>query len=298
MTVIEDRASGHRGAHHITPRDARDPRHRRSARRFRRRQLLRATATCSASSVALAALWVNRPPAPDWHSFTGPNTATWDVVGLVGSTLVVVTAAALAYLAAIAGANLIIGMATKAPRRSGRQAGRAVRLTRRAAPGWLAAAAVSIAAASASVPSAGAAEGPTDPATVKLEALTDDAVPASRGSARTMLPWATEARSRPSTAASTTSTIAAPTAPTAPTAAAPTVTAPAPPSPDGEAPGAHSVGPGEHFWAIAERIVAERGHQEPVEHYWSRLVEANRDRLVDRSDPSLLHVGQLIAIPD
>ena len=307
MTIIAGPAPHEGGAHPKPQRDARDRRALRSAQQFRLRQIMRAAATCSASVLALAALWLNRPPAPDWHSFGGPSTATWDVVGLVGSTLVVVAVVALAYLTAVAGANLLIGLATSTTAQRDRPAGRAVRLTRRTTPRWLAAAALGLAAASASVPSAGAAEGPTDPATITLEELSEAAVPASENLARTMLPWATDLRYQPTaTAPAVTSTpTTAPESPVSPESpgspespVVPVAPAGATPSPAPSAPTTHSVEPGEHFWAIAERIVAERGQREPVAHYWSRLVEENRDRLIDPTDPSLLHVGQLIVIPD
>lgn len=312
MSILDGPVRPRGGAHDLAQLDPLDLRARRSARRLRLRQALRAATTFLAASAALAALWQNRPPAPDWRSFSGPSTAAWDVIGLVGSALGLAAAATLAYLAAVAGANLIIGITVSTARRSNRPVGRAVMLTRRATPRWLAAAAVSIAAAAASVPSAGATDGRTDPMTVTLEALADTHDAPSAPPARTMLPWATHARIH-SAAAAPTSTTTAPTPTTAtpttatPTAATPTAAAPpgapppsdaAAPSPELAAPRAHPVARGEHFWVIAERIVAERGHTEPVESYWSRLVAANRENLVDRSNPSLLLTGQIIVIPD
>lgn len=61
--------------------------------------------------------------------------------------------------------------------------------------------------------------------------------------------------------------------------------------------GRHVVVAGESFWTIAEQVVAERALQVPVASYWRLLVEANRDRLVDRTDPDLIHPGQELVLP-
>lgn len=61
-----------------------------------------------------------------------------------------------------------------------------------------------------------------------------------------------------------------------------------------------TVSPGDHLWGIAERHVRaespDAGDAE-VAGYWSRLIEANRDRLVDRSDPDLILPGQRLTLP-
>lgn len=59
----------------------------------------------------------------------------------------------------------------------------------------------------------------------------------------------------------------------------------------------HVVTEGDNFWRIAEDTVAIRSPDESVAHYWMRLMEANRSRLVDPTNPSLLHVGQIIVLP-
>ena len=62
-----------------------------------------------------------------------------------------------------------------------------------------------------------------------------------------------------------------------------------------------AVAPGDHLWAIAARTVTERLGATPtdaeVAAYWRRLIEANRDRLVDPHDPSLIHPGQRLVLP-
>jgi nucleoid-associated protein YgaU len=59
----------------------------------------------------------------------------------------------------------------------------------------------------------------------------------------------------------------------------------------------HTVLPGEHFWGIAEQVVAERGLTVSVADYWRLLIEANRSRLVDPDDPDLIHPGQVLVLP-
>lgn len=69
--------------------------------------------------------------------------------------------------------------------------------------------------------------------------------------------------------------------------------------PDPGAPTArrHVVVAGESFWTIAEQVVRDQALPVPVASYWRLLVEANRDRLVDRADPDLIHPGQELVIP-
>jgi hypothetical protein len=59
---------------------------------------------------------------------------------------------------------------------------------------------------------------------------------------------------------------------------------------------------GDSFWSIAEEAVAERTtRRRPTEAevaaYWRRLVDANRDRLVDARNPDLLLPGQRLVVP-
>ena len=61
-----------------------------------------------------------------------------------------------------------------------------------------------------------------------------------------------------------------------------------------------TVAPGDHLWGIAERTVAQRLGRGPTEAevatYWSRLVDANRDRLAT-GDPDLIFAGQVFRLP-
>lgn len=57
---------------------------------------------------------------------------------------------------------------------------------------------------------------------------------------------------------------------------------------------------GDHLWGIAERHVgdhAPRPTTADVTTYWRRLVDANRDRLVDPDDPDLILPGQRFVLP-
>jgi nucleoid-associated protein YgaU len=61
------------------------------------------------------------------------------------------------------------------------------------------------------------------------------------------------------------------------------------------------VGPGDSFWSIAEDVLASPAASPPGERevgrYWRRLVDANRDRLVDPGNPDLLLPGQELVLP-
>lgn len=77
---------------------------------------------------------------------------------------------------------------------------------------------------------------------------------------------------------------------------------PAPPAPASRAGVAERVvRPGDSFWSIAEDVVARaRGPgvcEAEVARYWERLVQANRSRLADRSNPDLIYPGQTFRLP-
>jgi hypothetical protein len=81
---------------------------------------------------------------------------------------------------------------------------------------------------------------------------------------------------------------------TGPATAAHVTAAPAPePVPAPGAPEEVVVTPGDSFWSIA---VAEVGDRDVVP-YWRALIEANRLRLVDPSNPDLLYPGQVLRLP-
>lgn len=67
------------------------------------------------------------------------------------------------------------------------------------------------------------------------------------------------------------------------------------------APAEAQVAPGDSFWTIAESEVARTSNGNPTDAatvgYWSMLVEANAERLVEPGNPDLLHVGQTLVLP-
>jgi len=73
---------------------------------------------------------------------------------------------------------------------------------------------------------------------------------------------------------------------------------PVPPVPDGST---WTVAGGEHFWSIAEHVLAAAWHRPPsdgeIDPYWRSLVDANRSRLRDPKNPDLLFAGQVLAVP-
>jgi nucleoid-associated protein YgaU len=81
------------------------------------------------------------------------------------------------------------------------------------------------------------------------------------------------------------------------------VPGPAPPGPAPPTADATTwvVEPGDSFWSIAEDVVTPPGQPAPperdVSRYWRRLVDANRDRLVDPGNPDVLLPGQTLTLP-
>lgn len=75
------------------------------------------------------------------------------------------------------------------------------------------------------------------------------------------------------------------------------------PGPVAPAPSASvTVGPGDSFWSVAERLTAAR-LERPVADVeviepWLALIEANQGRLTDPDDPDLLFPGQVLRLPD
>lgn len=61
------------------------------------------------------------------------------------------------------------------------------------------------------------------------------------------------------------------------------------------------VEPGDSLWSIAEEALADAADGRPddatVERYWRRLIEANRQALVDPGNPDLIYPGQSLLLP-
>ena len=81
-----------------------------------------------------------------------------------------------------------------------------------------------------------------------------------------------------------------------------------PPAPRSTADTEHSaatatwtIGRGEHLWYVAEatmtRSLARAPSTREIATYWRALVDANRDRLVDRNNPDLVFTGQEFVLP-
>ena len=61
------------------------------------------------------------------------------------------------------------------------------------------------------------------------------------------------------------------------------------------------VQPGDHLWSVAETVL-ERAWGRPasdaqIDPYWRSLVELNRGRLADSSNPDLVYPGQVLTVP-
>lgn len=72
------------------------------------------------------------------------------------------------------------------------------------------------------------------------------------------------------------------------------------PSPGGAATaGTWVVSPGEHFWSVASAVVtgSGTGDEREVVRYWLRLIERNRDRLPDPTNPDLVLPGTVLDLP-
>ncbi len=62
----------------------------------------------------------------------------------------------------------------------------------------------------------------------------------------------------------------------------------------------HAVRRGECFWSIAETLVLTRideATEADIAHYWRQLIEANRSKLPDSSNPDLLWAGTVLDLP-
>ena len=80
-----------------------------------------------------------------------------------------------------------------------------------------------------------------------------------------------------------------------------TAALPEEPAETAAAPAAWTVRPGDHFWAVAEQVLSAAWRRAPNDNeiapYWRSLVAANRDRLLDRTNPDLVFPGQVLVVP-
>lgn len=106
------------------------------------------------------------------------------------------------------------------------------------------------------------------------------------------------------TSASTTTTVAPATTTTSPPPETPGLVPEFPalaPDPAQHAPAEAVAQRGDHLWGIAEQALTRQLDRAPsgaeVASYWRRLIEANRSRLVDPSNPDLIYAGQRFELP-
>lgn len=268
----------------------------------------------TASCTTIVALIANTGPPSDWSA-----TATSNAVDPLAISAVVAHVVALAgfgYLAVLGLLHLLVELLVPVDRRSGRSHRALARITPRflvvgmvgllsstASIGPVAAedaaGAGAVVAASGDVPVMHLVEPPnTDgPPTTDTPSTVDDP--------RTSLPWADPPMLEPEEQVEMEQVD--PEQPSAPGAGPPAADRGAEQPGPAATPSAtvlpgpqrvHVVAPGEHFWGIAEEVVAQRPDAGlEVAHYWRLLVEANRDRLVDRDNPDLIHPGQELVLP-
>ncbi|HEX4902590.1 MAG TPA: hypothetical protein VFV42_07255 [Acidimicrobiales bacterium] len=115
-----------------------------------------------------------------------------------------------------------------------------------------------------------------------------DAAPPARGTATMApLPGAATAVLAPSSGTATMRPLADP----------PRLAEPAAPTP----PTTWSVAAGESLWSIAEEVLFDARGRPPtdaeVDPFWRSLVERNRARLADPTDPDLIHPGLVLELP-
>lgn len=62
-----------------------------------------------------------------------------------------------------------------------------------------------------------------------------------------------------------------------------------------------AVEPGDSLWSIARDALIDGGTPAPtdgaIDHYWRRLIHANRSALVDPANPDLIYPGQVFTLP-
>lgn len=57
-----------------------------------------------------------------------------------------------------------------------------------------------------------------------------------------------------------------------------------------------TVAPGDHFWKISARRLAEIELEAPVGPYWRKVVEVNLDN-IRSGDPDLIYPGEVVELP-
>lgn len=57
-----------------------------------------------------------------------------------------------------------------------------------------------------------------------------------------------------------------------------------------------TVAPGDHFWKISKRRLADVDPEAPVAPYWRKVIEANVDN-IRSGDPDLIYPGEIVELP-
>lgn len=314
------------------PRHDRDARQARRHQRQRTDRRLRGhRRRCGLTSFlsvnALGLIWSIDVGTADLPGLADPGAMAGDgLVDLFAAGARVVASVMLAYLALASVANLVSSF--EWPRR---RAPRLVRWFDCVAPRWLVMASVGIVASSALSAPVGAAEPVPSHDDVLMELVEDgrarpsavaDAEPATKldRSPRTMLPWADIIDAPPATLPPPPRLEPVESGPipndtsggSGPQPSLPQLEPgqlphlepgqlPPPAHVERPLPAAqgrlHTVQPGEHFWGIAERTVAEGDLEIGVTEYWQRLIDLNRAGLVDPDNPDLIFSGQVLILP-
>ena len=255
---------------------------------FDRRSGIRTTA--AALGIA-AALWLlgrgalSTPPVDSWTEFQrwlGDRSTAEAAIASLRATAVV----AACYLAAVSTLTIVASAAS---------ADHLYRLARSLVPrsirpliGLAVGAGVATAAASMTVPRDAT---PNRVATVILEAPSD---------ATATMYIVTEPSPPTSTATTLTTLPLSP--PVPPVAAEPTPPSTTLPTPAATAPHIWTIAPGEHLWAVASETLTDSWHRAPtdaqVTRYWRELIEANRTRLIDATNPDYVLAGQTFVLPE
>ncbi len=237
---------------------------------------LSTAAVCAVSLIALRFLGPMGPaPHAEWTPIRIALVSVWAIAALI----------ALAGLAL----HLLIAVALW------RDSVRLAELVERVAPPRLRRALAVVAAAGVTISSIGAvaAQRP-DP----VSATVRDLHPSTTGSVATATTGAaTTTVVRPNTTSSMMTAVAVPEA-TAPTAA-PISPAALPTDPKARA--EYRVAAGDHLWGIAAQSMALTLGRAPtdseIDPYWRALIDLNRHRLIDPTNPDLIEVGQIFELP-
>jgi nucleoid-associated protein YgaU len=242
-----------------------------------RRRAALVLALGSLALVLLTGAATSRPPGLSWHELdhwyleVGPANAVMTLLRHAAQL-------AAGWLVLASGLQLLATGGAR-PRVAG--------LADRVSPRFLRSVACSAVALSLSVGGSATAAAGAPPPTMAVM------VPLDTTATSTTSPTGTTTAPAPTTTTTTTTAVDPTTTMTSqPTPAAPRRPSPTPPPtvPDR---GEVVVRPGDSFWSIAEEEAGAPG----VGPYWRALIDLNRGRLVDPSNPDLLYPGQVLRLP-